>query len=153
MRVIPTEEYFSLVKESLAQTGQAHVRVTGVSMQPTLRHLQDSVILVPPDRVRLGDILLFDRLNGRYALHRVIGKGKRGFTMAGDNQRHMERNLPYHQIVGVASTLIKGEKHIDTHYFLHRIYAIGVSACLRLRIYVCRIKNVVAGLFRTLKGR
>ena len=153
MRVIPTEEYFSIVKESLATTGKAHVRVTGVSMQPTLRHLRDSVMIVPPDKVRFGDIVLFDRRNGHYALHRVIGKGKRGFTMAGDNQRHMERKLPYDQIVGVVSVMIKGEKHIAASEFSQKVYAWSVAVYLRFRIYVCKIKNVVVGAFRKLKGR
>ena len=83
VRVLPTEQYFSLVRQQLAETGQAFVRVTGVSMQPLLRHLRDGVVLGPPQRLRRGDIVLFDRLNGRYALHRVIRVGKNGFTMAG----------------------------------------------------------------------
>ncbi len=109
-RTISTETYFAIVRQSLLDTGQAYVRVTGTSMTPILRHLRDGVMLVPPRHVRTGDIVLFGRRNGRYALHRVIFKGRKGFVMAGDNQLHLERNLPYSQIIGVVSAIERDGK-------------------------------------------
>ena len=119
IRAIPTEEYFARVRRQLSEEGYAYVRVTGVSMQPLLRHLRDGVVLIPPELIKRGDIVLFDRKNGRYALHRVIRKGKNGFMMAGDNQWHYETNLSYDQIVGVASEIVRGEKRIPcSNFFL-----------------------------------
>ncbi len=138
MRVVETEKYFSIIKQMLADNGQAYVRVTGISMYPLLHHLRDGVILVPPKQIRFGDIVLFDRKNGRYALHRVIGMGKNGFTMAGDNQWHMERNLPYEQIVGVVSVVCRDGREIPVDNFFLKNY----FQCVRLlawpRIYGCR---------------
>ena len=47
----------------------------------------------------------------------VIFKGKNGFVMAGDHQWHLERNLPYSQILGVADAIERNGKRISRNYF------------------------------------
>ena len=136
VHVIPTETYFSRVRQALSENGRAYVRVTGISMMPLLRHLKDGVILVPPKNIRRGDIVLFDRRNGRYALHRVIRKEKTGFTMAGDNQWHMEKDLPYDQVVGVASDIVRGDRAIPCNIFFLRVYSFVVTELTFPRIYI-----------------
>ncbi|MBR3739831.1 MAG: S24/S26 family peptidase [Clostridia bacterium] len=148
IRILPTEQYFALVRQQLAENGQAYVRVTGVSMMPLLRHLRDGVIVVPPEKVRLGDIVLFDRRNGRYALHRVVWKGKKGFFMAGDNQWYMEKNLPYDQIVGVAAAIDRNDRRIPCGNFLLKMYAVTVSTLTFPRIYLGKL----AGKLKKLLG-
>ena len=112
VRVLPTETYFALVRQTMADSGRAFVRVTGTSMLPLLRHLRDGVILEPPGELHPGDIVLFDRRTGRYALHRVIHVRGDRFDMAGDNQWHIERDLPRDQVVGVATALVRDGKTI-----------------------------------------
>lgn len=144
LRVLPTEEVFSIVKHQLAEAGIARVRVTGNSMYPLLRHLRDSVLLRPPENIRPGDIVLFDRRNGRYALHRVIRMGEIGFTMAGDNQWHFERNLPYDQVVGVMSVIIRNGREISAGNFFIKIYAQAVRLFTMPRIYLYKaIRSVI----------
>jgi signal peptidase I len=124
------------VKEQLSEHGQAFVRVTGTSMQPLLQHLRDGVVLIPPKEIRRGDIVLFDRKNGRYALHRVIRKGKTGFSMAGDHQWHMEENLPYDQVIGVVSCIQRKGKSIPRDNFFLRAYGATVTMMTRPRIKI-----------------
>lgn len=138
IRAIPTETYFSMVKEQLDESGRAYVRVTGTSMQPLLRHLRDVVTIDRPQTVRRGDIVLFDRRNGRYALHRVIRKGKTGFTMAGDNQWHMEKDLPYDQILGVVSWIQRDGRMLSCRNLALRIYTFLVTGLAFPRIYLWR---------------
>ena len=133
---LPTKKYFALVRQQLSEKGQAFVRVTGTSMQPLLRHLRDGVIIVPPSRINRGDIVLFDRLNGRYALHRVIHKGKNGFTMAGDNQWFIERGLSYEQVVGVVSTIVRKGVNIPANKSFMKIYALALTCLTYPRIYI-----------------
>lgn len=148
VRVIPTEEYFFLVRRQLAENGQAYVRVTGSSMMPLLRHLRDGVIIVPPEKVRRGDIVLFDRLNGRYALHRVIRVKKDGFTMAGDNQWHVENGLPYGQIVGVAAWIDRGGKMMPCNNFFLVILSFLLTSLTLPRIYLRKAVSRLAKPFR-----
>ena len=137
-REIPTEEYFSLVREQLASEGKAYVRVTGSSMMPLLHHMENRVVIVPPNKIRLGDIVLYDRQNGRYALHRVIGKSKSGFSMAGANQYHIEKNMDYGQIIGVVSAVERGGRLKSFDSFGLRLYTFWVILISRPRIYIHR---------------
>ena len=139
VRVLPTETYFSLVRQQLADNGEAYVRITGTSMRPLLHHLRDGVIIVPPERIRRGDIVLFDRRNGRYALHRVIRKGTDGFTMAGDNQWFIEQGLPYEQVVGVVSTVVRNGKRIPVERPFMKTYALALTCLTFPRIYLWKV--------------
>ena len=136
LRVLPTEEYFSIVKHQLAASGRAHVRVTGNSMYPLLHHLRDGVLLRTPENIRPGDIVLFDRRNGRYALHRVISVRNGCITMAGDNQWHFERGLSCCQVVGVVTAVIRNGREISTQKISMRIYAQAVRLLCLPRIYL-----------------
>ena len=148
LKVLSTETYFALVRQQLSEKGEAFVRVTGISMKPLLFHLRDGVIIVPPDKIRLGDIVLFDRLNGRYALHRVVHKGEKGFTMAGDNQWFMERGLSYEQVVGVVSAIVRKGKRISAENLFMKIYALALTCLTFPRIYLWKVVRPVANLFR-----
>ena len=142
VHIMPTEEYFQLVRSMLDNTGQASVRVTGMSMWPLLYHLRDSVLLSRPDQIRTGDVVLFDRLNGRYALHRIVRKKKSGFDMAGDHQWHIEHDLPYEQIMGVVTGIYRNGRYISCKKLYMKLYARTVvlltvpRICLR-RAAVC----------------
>ena len=138
IRAIPTETYFQMVRKQLDESGRAYVRVTGTSMQPLLRHLRDVVTIDCTQTVRRGDIVLFDRKNGRYALHRVIRKGKTGFTMAGDNQWHMEKNLPYDQILGTVSWIQHDGRMLSSRNMGLRIYTFVVTGLAFPRICLWR---------------
>lgn len=105
-------------------------------MQPLLRHMRDGVTIIPPDRIRRGDIVLFDRMNGRYALHRVIRMGKTGFSMAGDNQWHLEKELSYDQIIGVVSRIHRGGKDIPCTHAGLRLYTWAVTRLAEPRIRI-----------------
>ncbi len=139
VKVLPTETYFAMVRKQLAETGQATVRVTGNSMRPLLHHLRDSVTIVPPENIRRGDIVLFDRRNGRYALHRVIRTGKNGFTMAGDNQWHMETNLPYDQVIGVVDSIVRDGQQIPCRNIFLKVFTFAVTALTFPRIYLRKV--------------
>ena len=150
VKAIPTDEYFSLVREQLSLQGKAFVRVTGNSMQPLLYHLRDGAVIVPPSKIRTGDIVLYDRHNGRFALHRVIWKGKTSFKMAGDNQYYIDKNLNYDQIVGVVSEIERKGKRISCNSFGLRLYSFWVIVITGPRIFfhkvAAKIKRI---LFRS----
>ena len=136
IQVIPTKEYFNIIKKELKENGQAFVRVTGRSMEPLLKHMRDRVKIIPPEKIRWGDIVLFERNNGRYALHRVISKGSKGFSMAGDNQWYFETNLPYNQVIGVVTDIDRNGKLISVKHIFIRMYKVLVTAIVFPRIYI-----------------
>lgn len=85
------EQLIQLVHLQLAQQGSASLIVTGGSMLPMLRPQKDRVLLAPPEKFRKGDIILYQRENGKYVLHRILRK-KEGYVICcGDNQWKKER--------------------------------------------------------------
>lgn len=90
--VLDTGEYLDTVCGLLREgRGNIPVPVRGVSMRPFLR-TGDTVWLEPiRGPVKPGDILLFQRPNGQYILHRVHRRFRDGsFGMLGDSQVAVE---------------------------------------------------------------
>ena len=85
--IIPMESLAQLIRLQLEKGGRSSLLVTGISMYPILRHRRDTVELVKPERLRRGDLVLYQRDSGQYILHRIITRPKDGaFICSGDNQ-------------------------------------------------------------------
>ena len=85
------DQLIQLVQLQLAESGRASLLVTGNSMLPVFRHMRDRVLLAPPERFQKGDIILYQRNDGKYVLHRILQK-KEGYVICcGDNQWVKER--------------------------------------------------------------
>ena len=147
------ESLSPLISEIVSAGGTVEITVTGNSMWPMLHHLRDSVTIIPHGKIRRGDVVLFDRQNGRYALHRVIRTGEQGFTMAGDNQWHVERDLPYAQIVGVVDSMVRNGRSISCSKKSVRFYAWLVTLFTLPRIYLRRAVGKVLKPFRRGRSR
>jgi len=149
LHVLPTETYFTIVRQMLDENGQAGVRVTGMSMWPILYHMRDSVVISKPAEtgVHVGDIVLFDRRNGRYALHRVIHKGKTCFAMAGDHQWYIDRRLPYEQIVGVVTQINRNGRWLKRGNPFVKCYGFVVTVLTEPRIFLWKMVRGFRSLF------
>lgn len=146
VKILPTDIYFAGIKQSLEESGQAFVRVTGDSMRPLLRHLEDGVFIVPVERIKRGDIVLFDRRNGRYVLHRVIRVRGDYFSMCGDNQWRMDRKLPAAQVVGRVQWIQRGSKVIPADKWWMKAYA-------WLRSWIDPAKNLLYRMIHYVKRK
>lgn len=98
------------IRQIVEVGGVVRLTVTGQSMFPTLVEKRDSVLLKKPDRIKKGDIVLYQRKNGDYVLHRIVKKKKDEFSLCGDNQTMIEHPIYREQIFGVVSGIVrKGE--------------------------------------------
>lgn len=68
----------------------------GVSMRPFIEGGQDSVLLVQPSHLRVGDVVLAQVDNDHYVLHRLIMIDGDAITLMGDGnlrgEEHCSRN-------------------------------------------------------------
>ncbi len=110
--------------------------MTGSSMKPLLHHMRDRVEIKPGLKVQLGDIVLYDRQDGRYALHRVVRKKRDCFTMVGDNQWYIDDNLAYDQIVGVVTAVERNGKRIARGNGFLKLYSMILTTSAFPRIYL-----------------
>ena len=98
--------------------------VRGYSMRPFLEHERDKVVLVPPRRPEVGDVVLAEIGNETYALHRVIEIEDDTFIMRGDgNPLAMKERFTEEKIVGVAKAFIRKGKLVSTDGLLWKRYS------------------------------
>lgn len=111
MKVVNTEAFLTSLTELLDEGREAAFPVSGTSMLPFLVPERDRVLLQKPDRaLRVGDVALFRRENGRYILHRVCRISDRGCWFVGDAQKEIEGPVPAERICGiVVKACRKGE--------------------------------------------
>jgi signal peptidase I len=120
------------VRAILASGKQIKLHIKGASMLPLLREKTDTVLLALPQRVRRGDIALYQRGSGDVVLHRVIGQNAQGFTMRGDSQQNAEYGITPEQIVGVAVSIERRGRPFSVRHPLYRIYALMIRLrCVR----------------------
>ncbi len=113
-RILPPEilmeEYRELLKNEFIEA--LPLVISGNSMSPFLIHGRDTVFLSRLTRpVRKGDVLLYQRENGAYILHRVYEVEKDGLTMVGDAQCILEHGIRQEQVIAImTSALRKGKR-------------------------------------------
>ncbi len=110
--VLDTQEFLDTVCQMLAE-GQTNVPipVAGGSMVPFLHHGDTVYLAIPDTPLKRGDILLYQRTNGRYILHRIKKVRRDGsLVMVGDAQQELEL-LPSQALVRarVTSAIHKGK--------------------------------------------
>ena len=86
----------------------------GTSMMPMIRARIDTVKLVKPQRkLRKYDVILYQRKDGTYVLHRIIGVKKNSYVLCGDNQFIKEFNVTDDMIIGVVDGFYRGEEYVS----------------------------------------
>ena len=110
------EDLAQILKLQMESGGLARLVVTGNSMYPTLRHKKDVVFLSQVQApLKKGDLILYQRENGQYVLHRIVKKPKADrLICCGDNQ--WEQEIVYRsQVVAIVHKFLKNGKthHVD----------------------------------------
>ena len=105
-----------LITELLDSGKYVNLAVTGNSMYPFLREHIDSVLLekVPPRGLRIGDIVLARKPDGRYVLHRVMKQRGGTFYLLGDAQTMPEGPFDRERVMAVVKGVKRRERLIYT---------------------------------------
>lgn len=116
------EELMPLIREALAAGRTVTFLPRGTSMLPMLRQGRDSVTLSPlPEKLCKYDLVLYQRKNGQYVLHRIIKAGET-YTCMGDNQFVKEPGLEYGQMIAVVTAFTRDGKSCSVNSLGHRLY-------------------------------
>lgn len=105
----------------LDDCGELHLKVQGSSMSPFLHDKTDSVFLVKPQKIRRGDIVVFER-NGCYIMHRVISVDNGFIDTLGDNLDIPETHIPLGNVAAVAVGAVRKGKKISTRSLIWKFY-------------------------------
>lgn len=100
-----------LIRECLENGQSVRFSPRGVSMLPMLRQGVDSVVLSPlPECLEKYDLPLYQREDGKYILHRIVGTGDT-YVCIGDNQFVYERRVKHGQMIALVTGFYRGNKY------------------------------------------
>ncbi len=111
-----------VIKETIASGGSIRFTVTGISMSPLLINRRDSVVLSSPCNINKYDIVLHQRENGDYIVHRVIGKKGDMLTIAGDNEIKKEKDVNISCVIGKVVAFTRKGKNYTGNELWYKIY-------------------------------
>ena len=140
----------STFEEQIALYGRIVYTNVGDSMMPLIKQGRDVLIIEKPARkLKKYDIPLYKRDSGQYVLHRIIGKGRDGYRMCGDNRISVERGITDAHIIGVLVGIIRDGKEIRLDTVGYRLYCFRICDLFFIRY----IKFKIRALFRRIFGK
>ena len=105
-RVLPPEMLIPELLALLEATDSVPLTISGNSMTPFLVHGRDTVFLSKVTRpLKKGDMILYQRRNGRYILHRICRVHPDGYDLVGDAQTVIEPGIRPEQVLAIVNTV------------------------------------------------
>jgi len=97
--MVDTREYVDALRSVVEEGKETGMIISGDSMTPFLIHERDAICFRKPDTpLRAGDMVFFQRDNGRYVMHRICRIRPDGYYLAGDAQTAIEGPIRRDQI-------------------------------------------------------
>lgn len=129
-------DYAGTIREVLDSGGEFTLYPRGTSMLPLIMQGRDSVTLEQPQgALHRGDIAFYQRENGQYVLHRIIGERDGTFTMCGDNQLAPEYGVKPEQIIAKAAYITRKGSKITPRSLPYRLYVLLWRSFFIRRVY------------------
>lgn len=116
-------------KEIIDKQGFYIATPVGSSMLPLIRERIDTVRLEKPNgRCSKYDVIMYQRNNGIYVLHRIIKVKKDSYVLCGDNQSFLEYNVTDDMIIGIMTGFYRGDTYVSVdnpqyiRYYKKRVF-------------------------------
>ena len=109
-------ELMPLVEAELNSGKDVQLPIKGTSMTPFLINDRDEIILTAMNsrRIKVGDLVMFRRDDGSYAMHRIYKvNGDGTFDILGDNHYAPDRNIRYDMLVAYVPKAIRKGREVD----------------------------------------
>ena len=120
-------------------------------MYPIFRNNKDKVTVKKADAVKKRDVILYRRDDGSYVLHRVVGKGKLGYKLCGDNQVVVEYPVSVDNVIAVMTSFERKGREFDAHTLWYRIYSFVWCLSVPLRPLEYKLVRFVKRLIKRRK--
>lgn len=125
--------------------------VVGNSMYPVFRSNVENVTVVKADEVKKRDVILYKREDGSYILHRIVGKGKLGYKLCGDNQMVIEYPVKKEDVVAVVISFERNGKEIPVSRFWYKLYSFVWCLLIPLRPLGFKVAYKMKKIFKRSK--
>ena len=139
-----------IMEEVIKSGGSCKLRVTGYSMNPTLRHLKDSVVLVSPQKRKplKNEIVFIKRDSGKHVLHRIRKIIDNDcFIMNGDAQQWVEV-VKNNQVIGVCCKIVRNNKEISCDNLIYKCVIKIWQLCMPIRHIIFKMNATIKKLYK-----
>lgn len=121
---VSLEDVRDIMLEKLNSGGEIVYSPKGVSMLPCIKEGRDSVVLKKSSEpYKKGDIVFYRRSGGAFVIHRIVKRQKDGkYTICGDNQKFLEKDVPEDIIMAKVSSLTRNGKEVNFNSFGYKLY-------------------------------
>ena len=122
LSALSLDDIMPLIKERLSEGQYVKIFPYGTSMLPMLREGVDSIVLSPiSENPKKYDVILYQRKNGQYVLHRLVRCGD-AYTFLGDNQFQHEHGIEREQMIAIVSSFYREDKEVSINNALYKTY-------------------------------
>ena len=144
-KLVSIDEIAPIMKEQMKYGGKVVFTPKGNSMLPLFRSNRDTVTLTKPQfPLKKYSIVFYQRQNGQYVLHRLVGRRGQYYIMRGDNQYINENNITKEQIIAVVSEFCRNGKSYNITDKTYKLYYLFWTNTVHIRRYY-RILRRIAG--------
>ena len=116
------DEVWDAIEDVISSGGEFQITPNGISMLPLLRPGIDTVVLVSPNEIKAGDIVLYKHDSGKYILHRVMYLKDGKYLMSGDNQTGLEYGVTDEHILAKVKDMYREGIKVDTQNRQYKKY-------------------------------
>lgn len=146
IRRVDNQEYLGVITELLLRGETVNLTVSGNSMSPFLIHERDQVLLSPvKDKLKKGDIVLYQRESGDYVLHRLRKVGTEYCQLIGDNQTQLERGVPRSRIIARVTAVRRNGKTLKPGNLCWEFFA-------KLWLYMIPFRGIIKKIYFSIIG-
>lgn len=103
------EDFIPLITQSINNGMEIEFTPFGESMKPTIKS-GDTIHFKKIDFLKKYDIVLFERLNHEYAIHRIVKIKDNKYTIKGDNYLSVTDEVGEKNIIAKVSQIIRNNK-------------------------------------------
>ena len=125
------------------------ITLNGHSMEPFIKYQKDTVTIIPINKnIKCGDIVLFQRNDGQYVVHRVFKIKESKVQTLGDGCLSPDAWIYRSNIVGKIIKIKKNKITVNTDTSLSRCFGIVWMKLLFIRNYYKYIRRIARNLVK-----
>ena len=152
---LPMSELVVIINDVINKDGEFRLYPKGTSMLPLIVQGDDSVVLVKPSLLLVGDIVLYKRKNGSFILHRIVKINGNDLVICGDNQTTLEYGITKDDVIAKVSAIYKKEVLINGNVGNKKFYLFSLKLKRIFLPIALKIKRVLKNpslIWRKIKG-
>lgn len=137
-QTLPNNGFAELMTAVLKKGKPFRFQAAGVSMCPFIRSGDVITIEPVPGLIHFGEVLAFRQpVTDKLAVHRVVGRGRKGLLLKGDNSCHCDGWVSLDKIIGRINKVEHRGRNVRIGLGRERILIAGMSRLKVLRPLIC----------------